>query len=122
MIGSKWAFLVISQLYYGPQRFNQSRRNLSNISIKSLTDILRHLEHYKIVNRQVFPTIPIRGTANKTRKTYAKIKFDQTSRNFRTLRKSGLFLFYSSCDSCLSGRTLSDLQVALYQTCIRPRN
>ncbi|UVI31559.1 winged helix-turn-helix transcriptional regulator [Paenibacillus spongiae] len=61
VIGSKWAFLVISQLYYGPQRFNQLRRSLSksNISIKSLTDILRHLEHYKIVNRQVFPTIPI---------------------------------------------------------------
>ncbi|WP_218091491.1 winged helix-turn-helix transcriptional regulator [Paenibacillus solanacearum] len=59
VIGSKWAFFVISQLYYGPQRFNQLRRNLSNISIKSLTDILRHLELYKIVNRQVFPTIPI---------------------------------------------------------------
>jgi DNA-binding HxlR family transcriptional regulator len=59
VIGSKWAFLVISQLYYGSQRFNQLRRNLSTISIKSLTDILRHLEHYKIVNRQVFPTNPI---------------------------------------------------------------
>ncbi|MGG4048909.1 winged helix-turn-helix transcriptional regulator [Paenibacillus favisporus] len=56
VIGSKWAFLVISQLYYGPQRFNQLRRNLSTISIKSLTDILRHLEHY---NRQVYPTNPI---------------------------------------------------------------
>ena len=59
VIGSKWAFGVISHLYYGSQRFNQLRRNLGNISIKSLTDILRHLEHHKIVNRQVIPTIPI---------------------------------------------------------------
>jgi DNA-binding HxlR family transcriptional regulator len=59
VIGSKWAFPVISQLYYGPQRFNQLRRNLRGISIKSLTDTLRHLEHYQIVSRQVFPTTPI---------------------------------------------------------------
>ena len=59
VIGSKWSFFVISQLYYGSQRFNQLRRNLGDISIKSLTDILRHLVHHKIVNRQVFPTIPI---------------------------------------------------------------
>ncbi|MBO9596921.1 MAG: helix-turn-helix transcriptional regulator [Cohnella sp.] len=59
VIGSKWAFSVISQLYYGPQRFNQLRRSLGSISIKSLTDILRHLEHHEIVHREVFPTNPI---------------------------------------------------------------
>lgn len=59
VIGSKWAFSVISQLYYGSQRFNQLRRSLGNISMKSLTDILRHLEQHEVVHRQVFPTIPV---------------------------------------------------------------
>jgi DNA-binding HxlR family transcriptional regulator len=59
VIAGKWAFPVISQLYYGPQRFNQLRRNLRGISIKSLTDTLRHLEQHQIVSRQVFPTIPV---------------------------------------------------------------
>ncbi|MEW9700580.1 winged helix-turn-helix transcriptional regulator [Paenibacillus sp. SI8] len=68
VIGSKWAYFVISQLYYGPQRFNQLRRNADNISIKSLTDILRHLEHYQVVNRQVFPTIPVRVEYSLTEK------------------------------------------------------
>lgn len=68
VIGSKWAFCVISQLYYGPQRFNQLRRNLSGISIKSLTDVLRHLEHYNIVDRQVFPTTPINVEYSLTEK------------------------------------------------------
>ncbi|WP_246079642.1 winged helix-turn-helix transcriptional regulator [Paenibacillus piri] len=59
VIGSKWAFHVIAQLYYRSQRFNQLRRSLGNISIKSLTDILRQLEQHQIVHRQVFPTIPV---------------------------------------------------------------
>ncbi|MBW7456594.1 winged helix-turn-helix transcriptional regulator [Paenibacillus sepulcri] len=59
VISGKWAFLVISQLYYDTQRFNQLKRNLDPISIKSLTDILRHLEQHQIIHRQVIPTIPI---------------------------------------------------------------
>ncbi len=59
VIGSKWAYSVIAQLYYGPQRFNQLRRSLGDISVKSMTDILQRLEHHRIVHRQVFPTNPI---------------------------------------------------------------
>jgi DNA-binding HxlR family transcriptional regulator len=59
VIRGKWSFLVLSLLSLGPQRFNEMRRNLDNISIKSLTDVLRHLEQYKVINRQVFPTVPV---------------------------------------------------------------
>ncbi|MFS0868876.1 winged helix-turn-helix transcriptional regulator [Paenibacillus xylanilyticus] len=59
VVRGKWSFLVLSLLSLGPQRFNQMRRNLDNISIKSLTDVLRHLEHYKVINRQVYPTVPV---------------------------------------------------------------
>ena len=59
VIDSKWAFQIITQLYYSRQRFNQLRRNVGNISVKSLTDVLRHLEQLQIVHRQVYPTIPV---------------------------------------------------------------
>ena len=59
VIGGKWSFSVISQLYYGPRRFNQLRRNLHGISIKSLTETLRHLEQHDIVHRRVIPTVPV---------------------------------------------------------------
>lgn len=59
VIGGKWSYFVIAQLCFGSQRFNQLRRNLEGVSIKSLTDTLRHLEQCGIVNRQVFPTVPV---------------------------------------------------------------
>ena len=68
VIAGKWAFPVIAQLYYGPQRFNQLRRNLNNISIQSLTDTLRQLERYQIVTRQVIPTIPVSVEYSLTKK------------------------------------------------------
>lgn len=59
VIDGKWSYFVIAQLCQGAQRFNQLRRNLDGVSIKSLTDTLRHLEHCGIVNREVFPTVPV---------------------------------------------------------------
>ncbi|WP_244226670.1 winged helix-turn-helix transcriptional regulator [Paenibacillus protaetiae] len=58
VIHNKWAFQVITQLYYNRQRFNELRRNVGDISVKSLIDILRHLEKLQIVHREVYPTIP----------------------------------------------------------------
>lgn len=59
IIGGKWAFLILGHLNNGPQRFNQLRRNLGNISTKSLTDSLRHLEQNEVIHREVFPTVPV---------------------------------------------------------------
>lgn len=61
VIGGKWAFLVIGQLYYGARRFNELRRTIGadNVSVKSLTDILRHLERHRIVERRVYDTVPV---------------------------------------------------------------
>ncbi|MWC30750.1 winged helix-turn-helix transcriptional regulator [Paenibacillus sp. MMS18-CY102] len=59
VISGKWSYSVISQLCQGAQRFNQLHRSLVGISIKSLTDTLRHLEQHGIVSRKVFPTVPV---------------------------------------------------------------
>ena len=58
-IGGKWSYDVISRLYYGPQRFNQLRRALGGITVKSLTDALRQLERQGIVRREVLPSMPV---------------------------------------------------------------
>ena len=59
ILGGKWSFLVLAQLYIRPHRFNQLRRKVDDISTKALTDTLRHLEHNEIIHRQVFPTVPV---------------------------------------------------------------
>ncbi|CAH1191961.1 MULTISPECIES: winged helix-turn-helix transcriptional regulator [Paenibacillus] len=59
VVRGKWSILVLTLLSLGPQRFNQMRRNLDNVSIKSLTDALRHLEQHEVINRQVLPTSPV---------------------------------------------------------------
>ena len=59
ILGGKWSFLVLARLYCRPQRFNQLRRQLDEISSKSLTDTLRHLERDKMIRREVFPTVPV---------------------------------------------------------------
>jgi DNA-binding HxlR family transcriptional regulator len=59
VVGNKWSTLVLAHLFIGPQRFNQLRRMLGEISTKALTDTLRHLERNEIVERKVFPTVPV---------------------------------------------------------------
>ncbi|MEI2397919.1 MULTISPECIES: winged helix-turn-helix transcriptional regulator [unclassified Paenibacillus] len=58
-LSGKWTFLVMTQLLREPQRFNQLRRNLGNVNTKGLTDTLRNLEEHQMLNRQVFPTVPV---------------------------------------------------------------
>ncbi len=59
ILGGKWSFLVLAQLYLGPRRFNELRKALNPVSTKALTDTLRHLEHNQVILRQVFPTVPV---------------------------------------------------------------
>jgi len=59
ILGAKWGFMVIAELYKSPKRFNQLRRDTAVIKTQSLTDTLRHLEEMGIVRRQVFPTVPV---------------------------------------------------------------
>ncbi|MNI65269.1 HTH-type transcriptional regulator YodB [compost metagenome] len=59
VLGSKWGFAIISELYKSPRRFKQLQREITPIHTQSLTDILRLLEQTNIVQRHVFPTIPV---------------------------------------------------------------
>jgi DNA-binding HxlR family transcriptional regulator len=59
ILGTKWAFMVITELYRGPKRFNQLQRDVAIIKTQSLTNTLRHLEQTGIILREVFPTVPV---------------------------------------------------------------
>lgn len=58
VFGGKWAFLVLDQLHLGTMRFGDLRRAL-DVSTKSLTDTLRHLEANGIIERRAYPTVPV---------------------------------------------------------------
>lgn len=58
IIGGKWSFLILKNLFSGKKRFGELRRLLHDINAKSLTNCLRSLEENSIINREVFPTVP----------------------------------------------------------------
>ena len=59
IIGGKWSFLVLKELYTGTKRFNELQKALPAISPKSLTDTLRHLEAHQVLERTIYPTVPV---------------------------------------------------------------
>ena len=60
MVGSKWAVVVIELLEEHPKRFSELKREVGEITQKSLTSVLRELEMGGIVERKVTPVIPPR--------------------------------------------------------------
>ncbi|WP_127753689.1 MULTISPECIES: helix-turn-helix domain-containing protein [unclassified Devosia] len=67
IIGSKWAVLVVALLQERPKRFSELKREIGDITQKSLTSVLRELEKNGIVERVVTPTVPPRVDYSLTR-------------------------------------------------------
>ncbi|MGC4943364.1 winged helix-turn-helix transcriptional regulator [Kribbella sp. DT2] len=59
-IANKWAFLIIELLADRTLRFSELRDQVEGISHKMLTQNLRMLERYGLVERTVYPTVPPR--------------------------------------------------------------
>jgi DNA-binding HxlR family transcriptional regulator len=59
MVGGKYKLNILYQLaIHDVMRFNELRRELSNITPRTLTRQLRELESDGLINRQVYPEIP----------------------------------------------------------------
>jgi DNA-binding HxlR family transcriptional regulator len=58
LIGGKWSFLILKNLFSGKKRFGELRKLLHDINAKSLTSALRSLEEHSLINREAFPTVP----------------------------------------------------------------
>lgn len=59
VLGGKWAFLVIRELFAGTKRFGELQRLIPSVSPRALTSTLRHLEEQGALERRVFPTVPV---------------------------------------------------------------
>ncbi len=57
-IGDKWSLLIVTTLGKHPLRFNELRRQISDISQKMLSSTLKVLERDGLVSRTVLPTVP----------------------------------------------------------------
>ena len=80
-LSGKWTFLVLTELLKQPQRFNQLRRSLDNVNTKGLTDTLRNLEEQQMIQRQVFPTVPVTVEYSITEKGKSfSVVFEQINR------------------------------------------
>lgn len=71
VIGTKWSFLVLKELYDGTRRFSELQRSVTGASPKALTNTLRHLEQRGVIRREVFPTVPVTVEYSLTQKGLA---------------------------------------------------
>lgn len=58
LIGNKWKLLILRDLMTGVKRFGELRKGVSGISQKVLTENLREMEEYGILNRKVYAEVP----------------------------------------------------------------
>lgn len=59
-VGAKWSVLVVVLLKDGRLRFSDLRRSIEGISQRMLTQTLRQLERDGLVERTVYPSVPVR--------------------------------------------------------------
>ncbi len=59
-VGDKWSVLVVILLRDGRMRFSDLRRAIEGISQRMLTQTLRQLERDGLVDRTVYPSVPMR--------------------------------------------------------------
>ncbi|MEM9004601.1 MAG: helix-turn-helix domain-containing protein [Cyanobacteria bacterium P01_F01_bin.86] len=68
IVGSKWAILILRELFVGSRRTHEFLAALPGISTKTLTARLRELERYGIVTRKVYAEVPPRVEYSLTKK------------------------------------------------------
>jgi DNA-binding HxlR family transcriptional regulator len=59
LIANKWSTLVIGVLEDGPQRFGAIQRRLEGVTPKVLTATLKRLESSHLIDRTVYPAVPL---------------------------------------------------------------
>ena len=58
VIGGKWTFLILRDLFYGTKRFGELQRSLQGISPRTLSTRLKELEDEGLLLRTVYSEIP----------------------------------------------------------------
>ncbi|MFC4209884.1 winged helix-turn-helix transcriptional regulator [Pedobacter lithocola] len=58
IIGGKWSMSIIFILFSGKKRFSELERTVPHINTRMLVKELKNLVAHKIINREVFATVP----------------------------------------------------------------
>ncbi|PEC81539.1 transcriptional regulator [Bacillus cereus] len=58
VIGGKWTFVILRDLFSGPKRFGELEKSLKRISPRTLSMRLKELENEKIIQRVIYSNIP----------------------------------------------------------------
>ncbi len=59
LVANKWTALVIMALAQETKRYSELHRKIDGISQKMLTQTLRELENSGLINRLVYPVVPL---------------------------------------------------------------
>jgi len=59
-MGDRWKVLIVRELLTGTKRFGELKKSLTGISQKTLTEHLRIMEEYGLVNRKTYAEVPPR--------------------------------------------------------------
>lgn len=70
LLGKRWTGLILDTLLRGPQRFCEMTAAVDGLSDRVLSDRLRELEMEGIIERIVYPQIPVRVEYRLTSKGY----------------------------------------------------
>src|SRR5436190_23947246 len=68
LLGKRWTGLLLDALMEGPQRFCELTATVEGLSDRVLSDRLRELEVEGVVERTVYPQIPVRVEYKLTEK------------------------------------------------------
>ncbi len=68
LIGGKWSFLILKNLFNGKKRFGELKKLLPKCNSRSMTICLRSLEENGIISRTVYPTVPVKVEYELTKK------------------------------------------------------
>lgn len=60
MLGKKWTGLILHVLLSGSTRFKEIKEMVPQMSDKMLAERLKELEEFGIIERKVYPEIPVR--------------------------------------------------------------
>src|SRR5579875_223224 len=71
VLGKRWTGLLLNALMDGPRRFCELTALVEGLSDRVLSDRLRELELEGVVQRVVYPNIPVRVEYQLTEKGYA---------------------------------------------------
>ena len=68
LLGKRWTGLILDTMLEGPQRFCEMTSIVEGLSDRVLSDRLRELESEGVVERVVYPQIPVRVEYHLTEK------------------------------------------------------